>query len=104
VFDYPDPAGLAEYLHGRLRPDDAATPGPAAVDAALDEVARLEGVLAGLPDDVLDSAAVTARLEALLGSWKAARDGADGGSAAKRLDQASPDQVLDFIENELGLS
>ncbi|WP_131756467.1 SDR family NAD(P)-dependent oxidoreductase, partial [Actinomadura fibrosa] len=104
VFDYPDPAALAGYLHGRLCPDAAAAPAPAALDAALGELARLEGVLAALPADVLDSGAVTARLEALLGTWKAGRGRANGGSAAERLDEASPDQVLEFIDNELGLS
>jgi polyketide synthase 12 len=103
VFDYPNPAGLAEYLHGRLCPDDSATTGPAALDTALDEVARLEGVLAGLPDDGLDSAAITARLEALVGTWKASRKRTNG-RAAERLEVATADQVLDFIDNELGLS
>ncbi|MDN3355700.1 type I polyketide synthase [Actinomadura sp. DC4] len=104
VFDCPDPAGLADYLHERLCPDDSAVPGPAALDSALDEVARLEGVLTALPGDGLDSEAVTARLEALLGTWKASRARTNGGGAARRLEVATADQVLDFIDNELGLS
>jgi polyketide synthase 12 len=104
VFDYPDPAGLAGYLQERLSPEDSAPSAPAALDAALDEVARLEGVLTALPGDGMDSGAVTARLEALLKSWKASRNRADGGTAAERLDVASADQVLDFIDNELGMS
>ncbi|MFG2001959.1 SDR family NAD(P)-dependent oxidoreductase, partial [Spirillospora sp. NPDC048911] len=104
VFDHPDPGALADYLQERLSPADAALSGPAALDAALDEVARLEGVLGALPDDGMDSGSVTARLEALLGNWKASRDGAGDASAAERLESANVDQVLDFVDNELGLS
>jgi polyketide synthase 12 len=103
VFDYPDPAGLAGYLHGRLTQNGSATPGAGALDSVLDEVARLEGVLAAVPGDGLDAGAVTARLEALLASWKTARSHANGG-AAQRLEEATADQLLDFIDNELGLS
>ncbi|WP_026411166.1 type I polyketide synthase [Actinomadura oligospora] len=105
VFDYPDPAGLAEYLRGRLAPDGAAPSGATAIDDALDEVARLESILAALPGDGTDPSAVTARLEALLGTWKAARERANGSAdAARRLETADTDQVLDFITNELGMS
>ncbi|MFA1538206.1 SDR family NAD(P)-dependent oxidoreductase [Actinomadura monticuli] len=107
VFDYPDPAGLAGHLLERLGPDGPAPSGHAAVDAVLDDVARLEGALAALaadPGDGTDARAVTARLEALLGNWKASRNRADGGNAAERLEIADTDQVLDFIDNELGLS
>jgi polyketide synthase 12 len=102
VFDYPDPASLADYLHGRLSPNGSAMPG--ALHSVLDEVARLDGVLAAVGDDDLDSGAITARLEALLGSWKASRNRVNGGNAAERLEVATADQVLEFIDNELGLS
>jgi polyketide synthase 12 len=110
VFDYPDPAGLADYLYGRLSENGSAEPEPPALDSVLDEVARLESALAALPGDGLDSGAVTARLEALLGTWKASRQRAEanGGNgangAAQRLEVATADQVLEFIDNELGLS
>jgi len=107
VFDYPDPAGLAGHLLERLGPDGPAPSGHAAVDAVLDDVARLEGALAALaadPGNGTDAGAVTARLEALLGNWKASRNRANGGNAAERLEIADTDQVLDFIDNELGLS
>ncbi|MBI0385078.1 hypothetical protein JBE27_54670, partial [Streptomyces albiflaviniger] len=54
----------------------------------------------------VDSGAVTARLETLLSKWKAMCSSAqpDDGTAVERLQVATADQVLDFIDNELGLS
>ena len=95
---------LADYLDGQMHPNGSAAPGLSALDCVLDEVARLEGMLAAVPGDGLDPAAVTARLETLLGSWKASRNRVNGGSAADRLEVATADQVLEFIDNELGLS
>jgi mycoketide-CoA synthase len=90
VFDYPDATALADYLQRRLV--------PAAESPVLDELARLES----MPVDGSDAAAVTARLEALLATWKAA-GGLSEGTAAERLQAATADQVLDFIDNELGV-
>ncbi len=103
VFDYPNPSSLAGHLDSRLSPDGSAAPAPSAFDSVLDEVARLEGMLAALPGQGLDSRAVEARLEALLGSWRASRNRPNGGNASERLEVASADQVLEFIDNELGL-
>jgi polyketide synthase 12 len=103
VFDYPDPVGMADHLDGLLAPDGSAGHGADTVDSVLDEVARLEGVLAAVPGNGFDPEAITARLEALLAGWKASRDRM-GGDATERLEAASADQVLEFIDNELGLS
>ncbi|MET9864479.1 polyketide synthase dehydratase domain-containing protein, partial [Streptomyces smyrnaeus] len=132
VFRHPTAEGIADDLLHRLAPDGAdgtAAPGRGPVggrghgqardsgNALLNELARLESTLAGaaLEDGEFDS--VTARLEDLLATWKdsrAAPGGAGGGSAASdehaaheaadRLRSASTDQVLDFIDNELGVS
>ncbi|WP_165495497.1 hypothetical protein, partial [Actinomadura roseirufa] len=95
--------------------DDAAAParGAAGRDGAgplLGELARLESALSGaLAGPGLDEGgfgAVTARLEDLLTTWKQARGPADGdgAEAADLLRSASAEQVLDFIDNELGVS
>ena len=64
-----------------------------------------------MPDDHTDRAAVIDRLEGLLTRWKAS----DGGArdvrldtqpereSGRPLDDASADEVLDFLQNELGL-
>ncbi|MEU1807265.1 SDR family NAD(P)-dependent oxidoreductase, partial [Streptomyces sp. NPDC019937] len=104
VFDYPEAAILADYLLERLAPEDDGSPGRSGLDPALSELAKLETTLARL--DVADdeSGAVTARLESLLATWKATRNLAEHGTAAERLESASAAQVLDFIDNELGVS
>ncbi|MEU8878265.1 SDR family NAD(P)-dependent oxidoreductase [Streptomyces javensis] len=105
VFDYPDAAVLADYLLERIAPAVGATPGRGGADPVLNELARLEATLIGLEMADDDSGAVTARLESLLTKWKATRKPAEEEmTAAERLESASAAQVLDFIDNELGVS
>ncbi|MFT2020347.1 SDR family NAD(P)-dependent oxidoreductase, partial [Streptomyces sp. 796.1] len=104
VFDYPEPTVLAEFLLQRIAPAGGPVSGPDAVDPVLNDLARLENALIKLDLEDGDSGAVTARLESLLAKWKAARKPAHEGSAVERLESASADQVLDFIDNELGVS
>nr|WP_260728699.1 type I polyketide synthase [Dactylosporangium roseum] len=104
VFDYPDPVALAGHLDSRLSPEIPATPAAVAFDSVLEELAKLEGMLTALPGHGLDPRAVEARLEALLGSWKAAHRHQDGGNVAERLETANADQVLEFIDSELGVA
>ncbi|AGP52761.1 hypothetical protein M271_05675 [Streptomyces rapamycinicus NRRL 5491] len=105
VFDYPDAAVLAEYLLERIAPAVGARPGRGGADPVLNELARLEATLIGLEMEDGDSGAVTARLEGLLAKWKATRKSAEQEmTAAERLESASAAQVLDFIDNELGVS
>ncbi|WP_039940084.1 SDR family NAD(P)-dependent oxidoreductase, partial [Streptomyces himastatinicus] len=111
VFDYPEAAIVADYLLERLAPEEDASTGRTGADPALGELAKLEATLARL--DVADgeAGAVTARLESLLATWKATRnlagqkpDAAERKTATERLESASAAQVLDFIDNELGVS
>jgi polyketide synthase 12 len=100
VFDYPAAGVLAAYLLDRLAPEA----GPGGVDPVLNELARLETTLTSLDLEDGESGAVTARLESLLAKWKAKRSSNGAASAAERLHAASEDQLLDFIDNELGVS
>ncbi|MBL1102851.1 SDR family NAD(P)-dependent oxidoreductase, partial [Streptomyces coffeae] len=107
VFDYPEARVVADYLLERIAPADGGSAGPDRVDPLLNELARLEAALIGL--DVADDASVTvtARLESLLAKWKATRKPAgtaEEKTATERLESASAAQVLDFIDNELGVS
>ncbi|WP_423229705.1 SDR family NAD(P)-dependent oxidoreductase [Streptomyces mobaraensis] len=99
VFDYPQPQALAAHLVERLAPEGA----PATTDditaQVLREVARVEHTLSAAVAQDLDRAAVAERLEALLARFTAAAPDA----AADRLDAATAEQVLDFIDNELGV-
>ncbi|MFC0597431.1 acyltransferase domain-containing protein, partial [Streptomyces palmae] len=107
VFRHP----TLEALAGRLERELAAPSAPAGRDGgtaatgadpvrtALD---GLESALAGtaVPDTERD--AVTARLETLLAAWRTRSTAAAGAGTADRLQSASADQLLDFIDNELG--
>ncbi|KUJ43760.1 polyketide synthase [Streptomyces albus subsp. albus] len=106
VFDYPEAAALAEHLRRRLVPDGEAAASRDAYGPLLDQLAGLDQTLAALAGSAAgsgDPGAVTARLESLLARWKAAHAAVREAGAAERLRAASTDQVLDFIDNELGI-
>ncbi|MYY86545.1 hypothetical protein GT044_35760, partial [Streptomyces sp. SID335] len=108
VFDYPQAHVLAAHLAERLAPDAAAQAGRAAsgdtTAHALQEVARVEHALSAAVAQGLDQAAVAARLEALLARFTASTAAAaDGDDAVDQLETATAEQVLDFIDNELGV-
>ncbi|MBU3868697.1 SDR family NAD(P)-dependent oxidoreductase, partial [Streptomyces sp. 4503] len=109
VFDHPEAAVLAEHLRQELSPDGepgARGPGVPQPHPVLNELVRLENSLSAVVVEDVDSGAVTARLETLLSKWKAmcSPAEADDGNAVERLQVATADQVLEFIDNELGLS
>ncbi|WAP54078.1 type I polyketide synthase [Streptomyces sp. S465] len=105
VFDYPEAAVLADYLLERIAPAVGSAPGRDGADPVLNELARLETTLVGLDMADGDAGAITARLESLLAKWKATRKPAEEEmTAAERLESASAAQVLEFIDNELGVS
>nr|WTB03573.1 SDR family NAD(P)-dependent oxidoreductase [Streptomyces antimycoticus] len=109
VFDHPEAAVLAEHLRQELSPDGepgALGPGVSQPHPVLNELVRLENSLSAVVVEDVDSGAVTARLETLLSQWKAmcSPAEADDGNAVERLQVATADQVLEFIDNELGLS
>ncbi|MEW9534737.1 SDR family NAD(P)-dependent oxidoreductase, partial [Microbispora sp. NPDC049125] len=100
VFDYPTPAALAAHLAGEIF--------PGATDAeavhALEELDRLEAALSAVgPDDHDVRSTITTRLKALMSQWNAA-PAVDGGDVAERLQTANADELLHFIDQELGMS
>ncbi|MFC8129716.1 SDR family NAD(P)-dependent oxidoreductase [Streptomyces sp. NPDC057302] len=101
VFDYPQTQGLAAHLVQRLAPDGAPAPSGDVTAQVLREVARVEHALSDAVAQGLDQAAVAARLEELLARFTTAADGDDG--AVDQLEAATAEQVLDFIDNELGV-
>ncbi|MFI7319560.1 SDR family NAD(P)-dependent oxidoreductase [Streptomyces venezuelae] len=108
VFDYPQAQVLAAHLAERLAPDEAAQAGRAAsgdmTAQALQEVARVEHALSAAVAQGLDQAAVAARIEALLARFTASTAAAaEGDDAVDQLETATAEQVLDFIDNELGV-
>jgi acyl carrier protein len=107
IFDYPTPGVLADHLRAGL----PAGPAPAG-EPVLAELGRLESALAAASVADGTRAEVTARLQTLLSRWLGAADPAGdpvddpAGTAdvASRLEAATADEVLAFIDTELGAS
>ncbi|GAB1818702.1 hypothetical protein HerbRD11066_18660 [Herbidospora sp. RD11066] len=95
VFDYPTPAALAAHL----RPDEDAAP------PVLTEIDTLESILSAIPADSDLRADITVRLQTVLSKWIGAGDTPKENEAAGKLQAATTaDEVIDFIEKELGVS
>ncbi|MFE9861004.1 type I polyketide synthase [Streptomyces sp. NPDC005780] len=100
IFDYATPTALADHLHTRLFPDgdDTATP-------VLAEVDRFEELVGALDIEEIRSSRITSRLQALLDTLTTLQSGETGVAAVRdSLDEASADDVLAFIDQELGLA
>jgi len=98
VFNHPTPARLAEHLRAELRPSDS-------VGTMLD---RLADALDAPPAEEVERAEIAARLAALAGqvaAWARVPSRAETQPADKvagRLRTASVDELLSFIDGELG--
>ncbi|MCQ8195389.1 type I polyketide synthase [Streptomyces rugosispiralis] len=102
VFDYPEAAGLADYLLERLAPGDGATPGRDAVDPVLGELARLDTTLAALDTDDEGRQRIAKRLGALLAKWNGGGSGDPAGATGfDALEAASDDEMFELIDREL---
>ncbi|MFD7917348.1 beta-ketoacyl reductase, partial [Streptomyces sp. NPDC059752] len=98
VFDHPTPAVLAEFLRAEIVQDGstAAAPGIA-------ELEKLESALSVLDPDGEARADIASRLQALLAKWGEPQAPSSSGAVAEKLQEATTDELFDFIENELGI-
>jgi hypothetical protein len=64
----------------------------------------LESLLSAIPAGSDIRADVTARLQTVLSKWISADDLPKENQAAGKLEAATADEVLDFIDRELGVS
>nr|WP_073874688.1 type I polyketide synthase [Streptomyces sp. CB00316] len=97
VFDHPTPTALAGFLLAKAAPDSATERRA----PALAELDRLEEILATVADDE-GRATVTVRLQTILARWMEAWGTPAGSEPVSSLESASTDELLDFIDNELG--
>ncbi|MEV6166530.1 KR domain-containing protein, partial [Streptomyces sp. NPDC052052] len=105
VFDFPTPTALAERLLLDLLPDngtDAA--GPADVQSILAGLERLTAAGADVPDPQTRDL-LAAQLREALQSLEAIGAGGPADEAVgATIDQATDDEIFEFIDSELGLS
>ncbi|BFO16890.1 hypothetical protein SHKM778_32780 [Streptomyces sp. KM77-8] len=101
VFDHATLAALAAHLHGELCPRGAGV-GAGGVLAVLADLDRLEEALAALPSEDIERHRLPGRFQALTARLTG---GGTGPSPDEQLaEDASADDVLAFIDKELGLA
>ncbi|MEV4616962.1 SDR family NAD(P)-dependent oxidoreductase, partial [Kitasatospora sp. NPDC049258] len=98
VFDYPTPTVLGEHLLAELL-DEPETDAGAELLGGLD---RLDAALAAAEPDQATRNAVSVRLRQILEKLRILDAQNADGSVVERLEAASADEVLAFIDNELG--
>ncbi|WKX70505.1 type I polyketide synthase [Streptomyces sp. XD-27] len=104
VYDYPTPAALARHLRLEVAPETADTG-----SSVLEELERLENTLsvlapehlAAMAEDDAAHARIAVRLQSLLTRWNEARHGSDGADGPA-LEEASDDELFDFIDKRFG--
>jgi acyl carrier protein len=92
VFDYPTAKALAAHLLEQIG-DRAA--------ASTIELSQLERAIAGMDEDDPERGSLANRLRALIGELEGRR-APNGESAAFQLEQASDEELLDFIDTQVG--
>ncbi|MFE3329810.1 SDR family NAD(P)-dependent oxidoreductase [Streptomyces sp. NPDC059176] len=98
LFDYPEPGSLTDHLLGRLAAVVEQQPG--AVEAASGPLDAWQARTERLMDDVTARAALRSRLQGLMERLDSLPEDPDT-ALESRLDQASDDELFDFIEQEL---
>jgi acyl carrier protein len=98
IFDYPTSAVLAAHLRAAIYQDEDPTP------PVFTELDALEDTLSAVPAGSDIRADITARLQTLLSKWIGADDIPKENEAVGKLEAATADEVLDFIDKELGMS
>ncbi|MCK2245460.1 SDR family NAD(P)-dependent oxidoreductase [Crossiella sp. S99.2] len=98
IFDHPTLTALTRYLREQLSPEKSISANTIA--PALSELDRLEAALfAVMPEDNAHEA-ITARLESLVARWRQVTLPADG-DAVEAMQDATAEEVLDFIDKNL---
>ncbi|MFD3742212.1 type I polyketide synthase, partial [Streptomyces sp. NPDC058629] len=100
VFDHPTPVAVARHLASALFVTEAPGKGTSPL-AALD---RLEAALTESGIDEVTRTGVAGRLRHLLARWEGPAPQAGGPVVTERIEAASAEEILAFIDNELGRS
>ncbi|MFA7755162.1 SDR family NAD(P)-dependent oxidoreductase [Streptomyces sp. NRRL B-2790] len=98
IFDYPTPVEVATWLRAELVQEEAVSV------PILDELDRLESSLAQSATDHDMSESITRRLQSILSRWIEKQGGSEPEGEKVELRSATPDQVFEFLDKELGLS
>ncbi|MDN3028521.1 type I polyketide synthase [Streptomyces sp. S.PB5] len=97
VFDQPTPLVLTRYLRAELGISDDVL---SRVNARIEDV---ESILGAVILDESMKSSITLRLQGLVARCNGVVEQTDVSTVAEKLESASADEVLDFIDEELGL-
>ncbi|OPF74997.1 polyketide synthase, partial [Streptomyces antioxidans] len=98
IFDHPSPAALAAHLHAELAPEDL-DPLP----SVLGDIDKLESALLSVAEDETAHEALLKRLQSTLSKLAALHGGGtEEGQAAGRIQDATADEIFQFIDQDLG--
>jgi polyketide synthase 12 len=102
VYDHPNPAVLAAHLRSELVPDDGQT----GADPILAELGHLESSLRKLDPSCAMRDEITSTLRGMLSNWMQlqhpAEPAADLDGEQIQFQNATPDEVFEFLDKELG--
>ncbi|WP_449455867.1 SDR family NAD(P)-dependent oxidoreductase [Streptomyces dangxiongensis] len=98
VFDYPNPLALARHLHTELGTTNDA------LSLVHEKIEDIDSLIAGLLSDESKKADIVLRLQGLVAKCNGVVEETEGSAVAEQLESASADEVLDFINDELGIS
>ncbi|MFD7507689.1 SDR family NAD(P)-dependent oxidoreductase [Streptomyces sp. NPDC059850] len=96
AFDHPTPLVLARYLRDELAVDDNAL---ARLNAKIEDI---ESLISGPGLDESMKSGIALRLQGLVARCNGVLEQADTTTVADQLESASADEVLNFIDSELG--
>ncbi|MFD7669279.1 SDR family NAD(P)-dependent oxidoreductase, partial [Streptomyces sp. NPDC059788] len=99
IFDYPNPAVLADLLRTAVIPNAAAD--SVSIFAELDQ---LEHNLSSMASDSDVREDVTRRLRGILSQWTESQDATEPEGSDIEFQSATPNEVFSFLDKELGLS
>ncbi|MBV9730798.1 MAG: SDR family NAD(P)-dependent oxidoreductase [Pseudonocardiales bacterium] len=97
LFDYPTPAALSRLLRNELSAGPKTTPA-----RVLTDLDNLETALLGISENDGSRAAITARLQRIMSTWRDATPTEKSSDAADRIQTATTSEVLEFIDQQLG--
>ncbi|MEU9273284.1 phosphopantetheine-binding protein, partial [Streptomyces sp. NPDC048251] len=97
VFDHPTPLVLARHLRDELGISDDVL---SRVNARIEDV---ESLISGLRLDESMRSSIAIRLQGLVARCNGALEQTEFSMVSEKLESASADEVLDFIDDELGL-
>jgi hypothetical protein len=97
VFDHPVPLVLADYLRGQIVPEETNVLPP-----IFSELDQLESSLADISSNYDMHEDITRRIQVILSKWISSQSKTGADDSSIELQSATPDEVLDFFDKELG--